>query len=297
MSMTIEPLHPCVGARLHGLDLSRPLNDEPFGQVRDALHRYQVLVFPDQRLSQRDMLAFAERFGPPEVFPDPTERTGEVPQVLRLTNLDDDGKPFGPCLRMERMSLAENWHSDSSYRRVPSLATMLHGVEVPAEGGDTDFTSMHASYDALPEDLRGRIEPLSAVHSWEYQRMLTPGRQPMTEAERASTPPVAHRLVQCHPVTGRKLLFISASALRIEGMGGAESRTLLDELTRISTRPEAVYTHRWKLRDLVMWDNRATLHRAAGFDYQSRTLRRLLHRVVVGGDPAAYAAGRAMSSS
>lgn len=290
MTVTIEPLHPCVGGRLHGLDLSRPLDDQAFSQVRDALHRHQVLVFPKQNLSQRDMLAFAQRFGKPELFPDPTERTGEVPEVLRLTNLGDDDQPMGPCLRMERMSLAENWHSDSSYRRVPSLATMLYGVEIPAEGGDTHFTSMHASYDALPEDLRKRIEPLSAVHSWEYQRMLTPGRQPMTEAERASTPPVAHRLVQRHPETGRKLLFTSASALRIDGMADAEGRELLDELTRISTRPEAVYTHRWKLRDLVMWDNRATLHRAAGFDYQSRTLRRLLNRVVVGGDPGAYTA-------
>lgn len=291
MTLNIEPLHPLIGARLSGVDLSQALAADTFPKVREALHRHQVLVFPGQELTQRHLLNFAERFGRPEVFPDPTERIGEVPHVLRLTNLNDGNQPSGPSPRMARMSLAENWHSDSSYRRVPSYVTFLHGVETPAAGGggDTDFTSLHSAYEALPEDLRTRIEPLSAVHNWEYQRTLSPGRQPMTEEERASTPPVRHRLVQRHPDTGRKLLFISSSAEYIDGLARAEGRELLNELTRIATQPQLVYTHRWTVNDLVMWDNRATLHRAAGFDYQSLTLRRLLHRVVIAGDAAAYA--------
>jgi alpha-ketoglutarate-dependent 2,4-dichlorophenoxyacetate dioxygenase len=288
MSIEIEPLHPLVGARLHGLDLSRPLGDEQFAAVREALHRHQMLTFPNQQLSQRQMLTFAERFGKPEVFPDPTEAIGEVPHVLRLGNLDESGNPYGPCLRMERMSLAENWHTDSSYRRVPALATFLHGVVLPETGTHTHFTSLHAAYDALPDALRRQIEPLSAIHNWEYQRTLSPGRAPMTVAERAGTPPVAHRLVQTHAESGRKLLYISSSAQRVEGLPYAEGRALLAELLRIAILPSAVYSHPWSPLDLVMWDNRATLHRAGQFDYQSLTLRRLMHRVVIGGNPAAY---------
>lgn len=291
MSLAVEKLHPFVAARLSGLDLSRPLSEAAFARILDALNDHQVLVFSGQALTQRQLLAFGQRFGEAEIFPDPTERIGEVPQVLRLTNLNDDNEPTGPSPRMQRMSLAENWHTDSSYRRVPSFITILHGIEIPPVGGQTHFTSMHAAYDALPADLRRRIEPLSAVHSWEYQRMLTPGRQPMTEQERASTPPIRHRLVQTHPATGRKLLYISSSAQRIEGLLDSESRALLDELARLSTRPEAIYTHDWRPNDVVIWDNRATLHRAGTFDYQSLILRRLLHRVVIAGDPAAYPVG------
>jgi len=288
MSLSVKQLHNNIGAQISGLDLTKRIEPSNFEKILKALYQYQMLVFPDQKISQLNMLEFSKYFGKPEIFPDPTEHTGEVPEILRLTNLDMNGVPFGPSPRMARMSLAENWHTDSSYRKVPSFVTLLHGIEVPTVSGDTDFTSMHASFDGLPSSLKNKIENLVAIHSWEYQRTLSPGRQPMTDAERKSTPPAHHRLVQLHPNTGRKLLYISSSALSIEGMEMAQSRELIDELTRYSTMPQMTYTHHWKPLDLVMWDNRATLHRAAGFDYQSTTLRRLLHRIVIGGNPDAY---------
>ena len=289
MTLDIQALHPVVAAEIRGLDLSRPLDDAIQAEVRSALDRHQVLVFHGQPLDQDRMLAFASRFGQPEVFVDASTAQGKVPTVLRLTNLDPQtNQPIGPGPDMARMSLAENWHSDSSYRAVPAYTTLLHGVEIPGQGGDTQFTSMHAAYDALPDALKQKIEPLSAIHSWAYQRTLSPGRKPMTDQERLTAPDVPHRLVQRHPDTGRKLLYISSSAHYIEGMPFEEGRALLQELKAIATQPEAIYTHKWQPGDLVMWDNRATLHRAGGFDYQSTTLRRLLHRIVIGGDAAAY---------
>ena len=253
LQISIKPIHSVVGAEVRGVDLSQPLSADGFAQIRQALDKHQMLLLRDQNLDQESLLAFARHFGEPEIFPDPNTTTGKVPQVLRLTNLNADNQPTGPGPHMARLSLAENWHSDSSYRAVPSYITFLHAIEIPTQGGDTHFTSMHASYDALPPELRERVEPLSAIHSWEYQRALTPGRPPMTDAERASTPPIAHRLVQRHPSTGRKLLFLSASARNVDGLPEPDSRNLLNELLSVATAPERVYTHKWRLKDLVMW--------------------------------------------
>ncbi len=283
MKIDILPLHPAIGARIQGVDLRIPLEPAVLGKVLDTFNRRQLLYFPAQDLTEMQMLAFARQFGEPEIFVDPTALNGGVPQVMHLTNLDSGGNPMGPSPRMAWMSLAENWHSDSSFRRVPALATMLNGIIIPTSTGDTDFASLHIAYDALSDELKGKLEPLSAVHSWEYQRMLTPGREPISEEERTAAPPVTHRLVQKHPATGRKLLFLSSSACAIEGLPEAEGRELLARLTRLATRPEVVYTHKWRQHDLLMWDNRATLHRAAGFDYQSLVLRRKMHRIVIGG--------------
>jgi alpha-ketoglutarate-dependent taurine dioxygenase len=296
MPVSVKPVHPHIGAEIEGLDIREALNEDTLKSVQDALHRHQVLVFRDQDLTKEAFLQFARSFGQPEVFrlrgygnvPAGAKQLQDVPLVQRLTNLSETGVPLGPCPQMDRMSIAENWHSDSSYRAVPSYVTLLHGIEVPTVGGDTHFISLSAAYEALPAALRKTIEPLEVIHNWEYQRTLAPGMEPMTDDERKSTPPVVHRLVQEHPVTGRKLIFISASAESIVGLPKAEGRTLLDELTRVATRPEAIYTHKWQPHDLVMWDNRATLHRAGGFEYRSTTLRRLLHRIVIAGDPAAY---------
>jgi alpha-ketoglutarate-dependent 2,4-dichlorophenoxyacetate dioxygenase len=296
MSIKVTPVHPNIGAEVQGLDLRVAPAGAAFQSVEEALNRYQVLVFRNQDLSKDEFLQFARIFGQPESFrlrgygnvPANGKKVDDVPAVQRLTNLNDAGVPMGPCPQMDRMSIAENWHSDSSYRAVPSYVTLLHGVETPTEGGDTHFTSQYAAYEALPPSLQKSIEPFEVIHNWEYQRTLSPGMEPITEDERKSTPPVMHRLVQRHPATGRKHLFISASAEFIDGLPRAEGRALLDELTRICTRPEAIYTHKWQVRDVVMWDNRATLHRAGGFDYRSPTLRRLLHRVVIAGNPAAY---------
>lgn len=289
---TVEPLHHLVGARLGGYDLSEPMDPTNLKIIREYLAQYQVLVFPEQSLDRKMFYRFAMAFGASEVFkhpgfvipPDPDE--GGI--VQRLTNLDEQGVPLGDCAQTRRMGITENWHTDSSYRTVPAFLTLLYGVEIPTEGGDTHFASMHAAYDALPPDLREKVEPLGAVHSWEFQRKLVPDAAPITEEERQLNPPVIHPLVQHHRETSRKLLYTSSSAERIVGLPYDEGRAILDEIMRISTRPEAIYAHKWSVGDVVIWDNRATFHRVGAFDYQSLTLRRLLHRMVVAGDPADY---------
>lgn len=306
MTLDICPLHTVVGARIEGIDLSEPVSQQDFDIIEQTLHKSQVLVFPDQPLTVDTFLNFAKLFGEPEIYklrgyggvPDgKTKLTEPPPLVQRLTNLNSDGVPMGPCPQMDRMAIAENWHSDSSYRAVPSYLTLLHGVEVPPVGGDTHFTSLHAAYDSLSDEMRERIENFNVLHSWEYQRTLAPGVEPITDDERRSVPPVIHKLVQRHPQTGRKLLFLSSGAESIVELPYAEGRDLLAQLLEMSTRPTAVYTHKWKARDVVMWDNRATLHRAGDFDYRSRTLRRLLHRIVIAGDPEAYDAQVVMAES
>ena len=243
--------------------------------------------FAIRTITDSQYLAFARRFGPLELFVDASMRGAEFPEIGRLTNLDENGRPFGPCPKMETMSLAENWHTDSSYRQIPSMATLLYGMVVPSVGGDTQFASMYAAYEALSPALRERIENLTAEHSWEYQRALVTGWKPLSAEEKASAPPATHKLVRRHPETGRKSLYISSSAETIRGMDRAASRALLDELTQIATREEAVYTHKWRPGDVMIWDNRCTFHRSAGFDYQSTVHRRMLGRIIVGGQQAA----------
>lgn len=308
MSISVRQLHPVVGCEIDGVDL-RNLSEQDFEGVREALYRHQVALVRGQQLDKSAFLDFARRFGEPEVFrlkgygdvSGSEKQVADLPLVQRLTNLTSEGKPMGPCPQMDRMSIAENWHSDSSYRAVPSFVTLLHGIEVPNVGGDTHFTSLHAAYDAVPDALRSELEELEVVHNWEYQRTLAPGQEPISKEERDATPPVIHRLVQRHPQTGRKLLFLSASAEHIVGWPYDKGRALLDELMALATRPEAIYTHRWQPLDIVLWDNRATLHRAGQFDYRSTVLRRFLHRVVIAGDSSAYPAqvfaSEAVSSS
>ena len=290
MGIEVRQLHPHIGAEVIGLDLAQPLGPADWNTIQDAFLRHVLLVFRDQRIAEEDLLGFARRFGPLEQFVDRSYQGARNPEVTRLTNLDETGAPIGPSPKMEKMSLAENWHTDSSYRAVPALATLLHGLEVPAVGGDTSFVSAYRAYEALPAALRQRIEPLVAIHSWEYQRGLVKGFPALSNEERAASPPVRHPLVRTHPQSGRRSLYISSSAQGIEGMADDAARALLDDLIGIATRPEHVYTHRWQPFDLMIWDNRCNLHRSDGFDYQSLVHRRLLHRVIVAGAPTAASA-------
>jgi alpha-ketoglutarate-dependent taurine dioxygenase len=286
MALTVKPLHEQIGAEIIGLDLGPGLDDATFSKIREMFHQYQILVFRNQDLTDDEYVSFARRFGKLELFVDASMRAKNKPEIARLTNLDENGTPYGPCPKMETMSLAENWHTDSSYRQVPSMATLLYGVIVPSVGGDTQFVNMYSVYDQLPPTTRERIAALEAEHSWEYQRGLVTGWQPLSAEERASAPPATHKLVQRHPETGRKSLYISSSAHGIQAMEQSEARTLLDELAGIATREGGIYTHKWRPGDVMIWDNRCTLHRSAGFDYQSTVHRRMLKRIIVAGAEA-----------
>jgi alpha-ketoglutarate-dependent taurine dioxygenase len=285
--LVIRPLHPHIGAEITGIDLADETAPAVWEQIQAAFHQHLLLVFRDQRIDEAATVRFARRFGPLEEFVDASYRGARYPEITRLTNLDENGRPYGPCAKMAKMSLAENWHTDSSYRAIPALATLLHGMEVPGVGGDTGFASMYRAYEQLSDEQRRRIDKLSVIHSWEYQRGLVQGFPPLSDDERQAAPPVRHPLVRQHPQTLRNSVYISSSAIQIEGLPPNDGVALLRELIEIATAPENVYIHRWRPLDLLIWDNRVALHRSEGFDYQSLEHRRLLHRIVVAGSPTA----------
>jgi alpha-ketoglutarate-dependent 2,4-dichlorophenoxyacetate dioxygenase len=269
-------------ARVSGLDLSRPLDDGAFCQVRDAFNRYAVLVFPEQRISDDRQIAFSERFGPLEVSirKDRPRRIAN-PRVSDISNVDEKGRVFDPDDERAIYNAGNRlWHSDSSFKRVPAMVSLLSGREVPREGGETEYADLRAAWDALPVDRRRGLEELVAEHSFVYSRGLI-GYDQFTDAERAEVPPVPQALVRTHPATGRKALYVGSHASHILGRPLEESRALLLELLEFATQPRFVYSHAWRQHDLVMWDNRCVLHRGRPWD--ERRYRRVMHRTTVTG--------------
>ena len=264
------------GAEITGVNLSRPLSPALKALILQALRDHHVLAIRDQDLSQVQQHAFSRHFGELEehVARHSDPRYGIVHSV---TNFDDDGNPT------ETSDTRGNyfWHTDKSYHSVPSFLTMLHAVELPPEGGDTQFANMVQAYGALPEETRSRIAGLRCIHSWEASRLAS-GSRPASEAEIRERPPVVHPLVRTHPDTGEKALYIGTHAAGIAGMPAAEGRALLADLLAHATQPDFVYAHRWRPGDLVIWDNRCLLHRAIA-NYAMATHRRVLHRTVVRG--------------
>ncbi len=206
-----------------------------------------------------------------------TRRLSRYGLVHTVTNLDDDGNPTTKLSQVGNY----HWHTDKSYHAVPSLMTLLHAKELPPEGGDTQFANMAMAYDALPDAMKRRIAGMRVVHSWAASRRRA-GAPPPSEIEMRERPPVDHPLVLTHPETGAKTLYISNHASHILGMPEDEGEALLFELLEHATTPQFVYTHHWQDGDLVMWDNRALLHRALA-NYEMAKHRRVLHRTVVTG--------------
>ena len=269
-------LSPAGGAEITGADLSRPLSPPLKALILRALRDHHILVIRDQDLSQEQQHTFTRHFGELEehVARHSDPRYGIVHSV---TNFDDDGNPTEtPDTRGNYF-----WHTDKSYHAVPSFLTMLHAVELPPEGGDTQFANMILAHRALPEETQRRIAGLRCIHSWEASRLASGSRR-ASEAEIRERPPVEHPLVRIHPETGDKALYIGTHAAGIAGMAEAEGRALLAELLAHATQPDFIYTHRWQPGDLVIWDNRCLLHRAVA-NYAMATHRRVLHRTVVRG--------------
>ena len=264
------------GAEITGVNLSRPLSPALKALILQALRDHHVLAIRDQDLSQVQQHAFSRHFGELEehVARHSDPRYGIVHSV---TNFDDDGNPTEtPDTRGNYF-----WHTDKSYHSVPSFLTMLHAVELPPEGDDTQFANMVQAYGALPDETKRRIAGLRCIHSWEASRLAS-GSRPASEAEIRERPPVVHPLVRTHPDTGEKALYIGTHAAGIAGMPAAEGRALLADLLAHATQPDFVYAHRWRPGDLVIWDNRCLLHRAIA-NYAMATHRRVLHRTVVRG--------------
>lgn len=260
------------------MDLSKPLSEGEKQLVREAFLEHHILVFRNQKLSKPEQAAFTEQFGELESHVARQHDGSGTPIVHTVSNLDAQGKPsYKPTTHGNYF-----WHTDKSYHAKPSLATLLHAIELPKQGGATQFANISLAFDALPEERKKAFADLKVVHSWEANRRNTKNR-PATEEEKRDRPPVIHPMIRTHPETGRKVLYIGIHTSHIVGMSTTESRTLLDELGDFCAQDEFVYTHDWQPGDLVMWDNRTLLHRANA-NYGMNKERRILHRTVIKGD-------------
>ena len=283
--MKVTPLHPHLGARVDGVQLAR-MDEATRRSVFDAFQEHSVLVFPDQRVTDESQMALSERlFGPLEATIKAVGKEDRLhPNLVDLSNVDPDHdeRLMGwDDRRMVYQSGNQLWHTDSSFKPVPAMASLLSGREVPPAGGETEFVSMRHAWYTLPEATRRRLEGRVVVHSILYSRStIAPGLFD-PEHERALVP-VRQALVRVNPVNGRAGIYIGSHAWYIEGMDHAESRVLLDELLAHTTRPEHVLQHRWKQWDLVMWDNRCVLHRGRPWDAARH--KRVMRRTTIAGE-------------
>jgi len=282
MPITLCPVTPGFVAEVGDVDLSRPLSATDIADIKQAFWKYAVLIFPEQTLSPEHHIVFAELFGPVEADRVLDTKSGPNRVDTRfsdVSNLDAEGKIWSEDSR-KRMYKAANklWHTDSSFRMRPGLCSLLYAHTVAPVGGQTEFADQRAAWDALPEAMKQRLEGLVAEHSIATSRRLS-GFADFTEDEGRRMSRAPQLLVRTIPETGRRSLYVAAHAGRIFGMPDAEGRALIEELIAHVTQRQFVHSHRWRPRDLVMWDNRCTLHR--GMDYDDLRWVRDMRRTTV----------------
>jgi alpha-ketoglutarate-dependent 2,4-dichlorophenoxyacetate dioxygenase len=279
MSVTIRKLHPHFFGEVSGVDLRKPLTSQQARDIEAGMDEYAVLLFRNQDITDEQQMAFALNFGERE-----TSRGGTVTKkedyrlssgLNDVSNLGKDGKPLPRDHRTHLFNLGNClWHSDSSFRAIPAKFSLLSARVVNPKGGNTEFADMRAAYDALDEETKAEIKDLICEHSLMYSRGSL-GFVDYSEEERQMFKPVRQRLVRTHPVHGRKSLYLSSHAGAIIGMSLPEARLLLRDLTEHATQAEFVFVHKWTVHDLVMWDNRQTMHRVRRYDQsQPRDMRR-----------------------
>lgn len=282
-ALTITPRSPGIGAEVGGIDLSVPLSDDDFDALKEAFDEYRILIFRNQHLTTAQHVAFSQRFGTLEDFPDPKDQADGFKTVLRVTNIDratDAIKPVDDPGHKSFTLGTSSWHIDSSFRTLPSKASMLYALEMPDEGGDTMFADTTLAYDALPDDEKAALEDMVIVHDFEETRRRhnLPPRPPEVQA---ATPPARQPLV-AERDNGRRALFIGSHAAGIEGMSYEDARARIDTLEDFATQPQFTYRHEWQDGDMVMFDNICVMHQAMPYDLAGS--RRLLHRTTVAGD-------------
>ncbi len=285
MTIKVTPLTPAFAASITGADITKSVDDFTWAEIRAAFEEHSVLLFRGQPLDDEKQIAFSQRFGSLEVTRSMNPAAGTP--FARQSNLDiKTGDVIPPEDRRMVYQLANMlWHSDSSFKPVPSLCSLLSARIVPPEGGATEFASTRCAYPALPEELKRRVKDAVAVHDFSWSRdQVRPGF--FTEKERAEYPPVRHPLVRRNPVNGRQALFLGAHASHIVGLSVEDGRALLKELLEHVTQPQFCYRHEWQEGDLIIWDNRCVLHRATPFDTARH--KRLMQRTTVSGDPAEF---------
>ncbi len=273
-----SPLTPHIASRVDGVDLAQPMDDEMFGRLRRELADRSVLVFPKQTVTPEQQIAFSRRFGPLENHVLNQFCLDGHPEIFVVSNIVENGRHVGAY------GGSKQYHSDLSYMAEPSMGSLFHCLECTEEGGETAFASMSAAFEALPADRQSWLESRDAVHDYVWNHQRRQGhRPPLTEAQKAKTPPVVHPAVRRHPENGRKALFISEIYTRtFVGEDEAESQALVTELMEFATRPEFVYVHKWTPGDLIIWDNRSSVHKAMPFDEEGT--RRRMHRTTVRGE-------------
>ena len=280
--IAIEPLNASFGARITGLDLTSDLSGEDVEAIREAIDTWSFLCFPDQPMTDEAQLAFTRRLGEPEAEHVTLGTTGKVVYFGTVGNIAADGTRQGgthPRTRYQKGN--QMWHSDSSFRRVPSFVSITHAYEVPGEGGATEFASMRNAWSKLPAEMRTTIDPLHAIHDYVFSRTRV---APVDPNHAASLPPVEHKLVRTNPRNGLKSYYVGSHARSIVGWTGIESRRLLDDLLERATVPEHTYSHQWQAGETVIWDNRCLLHRGTGYD-ADRWRRRMRQTRVAGAGP------------
>jgi taurine dioxygenase len=284
MHMEVLPTNAGLGAEVRGIDMRKPLSAEELGAFRAAWHRHVVLLVRDCPMDDGELIAFSRQFGELQLSPstEVTEKFGEfgtvAPEITVVSNILEQGKPIGTLGSGEAF-----WHTDSSFIDTPAAYSILHGIELPPAGGNTEFADMYKAYDSLPEPLKKRIEGLKAIHSFTHTSSgaLRKGYEEITDVSKA--PGAHHPLVRVHPETGRKALFLGRRLNSyVIGLPVEESEKLLDELWSYATKPEITWSHTWRPADTIMWDNRCAMHRRDSFDASQR---RLLHRTQTKGTP------------
>jgi alpha-ketoglutarate-dependent 2,4-dichlorophenoxyacetate dioxygenase len=282
MTVTIRPIdpvsRPLFAGEVSGVDITQPLSRADVVAISAGMDQYAVLAFHDQHFSDETQLAFSRNFGALE------QATGDIAQgherrlsmdVNDISNLDRNDRLLARDDRRRLFGLGNRlWHSDSSFKAVPAKYSLLSARRIPSAGGNTEFADMRAAYDALDDEARAECENLVCEHSQLYSRAIL-GFTDFTDEERRKFAPVKQRLVRRHPVTGRRSLYLASHAGAILGWPVPEARAFLRDLTEHATQRKFVYAHAWKRHDLVMWDNRATMHRARRYDHtQVRDMRR-----------------------
>ena len=287
MTATIKQIHPVFAGEVSDIDLRNPLSTEDVAIIERGMDQFAVLVFRNQNISDEQQTAFSQNFGELELpgkisnITKDTERRLR-PEMADVSNLNKDHKPFGRNDRARMFNLGNRlWHSDSSYKEVPAKYSLLSGRIVTKEGGETQFADMRAAYDSLDDKTKKLIEDMVCEHSLIYSRGSL-GFDELTDEEKKNFTPVLQRLVRTHPVSGRKSIYLSAHIGRILGAPRPEGLCLIRDLSEEATRPEFVYTHVWEQYDLVIWDNRQTMHRARAFDDVNEI--RDMRRTTIAGD-------------
>lgn len=281
MTLSVRRLNPVIGTEVSGIQVTRDLGDNAFGEIYQAwLDSGGLLVLRDQELEPEDQIAFSRRFGELDPLKGQTVEPYLLPghpEIYRVSNKVKDGQKLG------RQRAGTYWHSDNSHKERAAKASLLYGIEIPDYGGDTQFAAMTRAWDELSPTYRDMIDGLRCVHDFEKAKSGSFKNETVTESHLNATPAISHPLVRTHPETGRKCLFLNAGVVtHIEGMSVEESQPILDYLYRHCTRPEFVYRHQWRKGDLLVWDNRSTMHYAVA-DYDG-VGDRYMHRTTVFGD-------------